>query len=368
MSRYKKPSFWQRLKYLITAQKDKLQTDSIKQQGASQDNAVPVTTDSATNLSPDQSHLDEAYYEHLQQQEFPLPQMQPAVGNDQASMDTYPEDTQQADGDIDWFMDLEPELQGQDTTKGLSNSMHRQKIKSDKPITDSILRFLEDSEFSYYYHNQDGSDGQDSADSQDQADRDADQQDRQYDRQQASEDGHPVRNVHHISMAMRYYKPPQDTDGQSDQQATQATGQVDSGEIEWGCVIRIHEHTQLVAIYGVLPFQLPSSHLQAGLTLAAQLNYDMMLGCVEVDIRDGEIRFKNSLDFEPIIESNQGEIPAVVISYLLKGVMAMTASFEPLFRDLINSDPKDFELLALLDKRQQAQLDSTFFLASTTRQ
>ena len=46
----------------------------------------------------------------------------------------------------------------------------------------------------------------------------------------------------------------------------------------------------------------------------------------------------------------------------------MTASFAPLFSDLITSDPKDFELDTLLEELSKAQMDKTFFLATRVPQ
>lgn len=249
---------------------------------------------------------------------------------------------------------------------------------SDKPITDAILDFLEASDLSYYYHHQHEQNPKDnSSDAQSNSLNDQSKQQTSESESTASQSS----TVHHISMAMRYFN---DTDNDSNDDVSGASAASNHNEplddslddlttsnlnnLEWGCVIRVHEHTQLVAIYGVLPFQLPPSHLQAGVTLATQLNYDMMLGSIEIDIRDGEIRLKNSLDLEPIINTSGGIVPPAVISYLLKGLMAMTASFAPLFHDLINSDPKKFELEHLLEQLQKERADNSFFLATTTPQ
>ncbi|PNK60985.1 hypothetical protein [Psychrobacter sp. FDAARGOS_221] len=366
MSRNKKPSFWQRLKYLITAKQESTQVDSTgAESGASE--SQPLTQKKAQKPTQQQASK------------------QPSEGSKQSQQQSLSSPSSEEESVK--FIRLE-DLDAADTKASFDKAQHNEnQLYSDSPITDSILDYLEASGLSYYYHDPNDRKPEQQQDQKGTGDNAA--QDR------SAHDNEIARNVHHISMAMRYHKdkqPDEDPNNAArhdqdysqehrqdhDQQHTpwqqqqekgdDARVDVESEQVEWGCVIRIHEHTQLVAMYGVLPFQLPATHLQAGLTLAAQLNYDMMLGCIEIDIRDGEIRFKNSLDFEPIIESHQGEIPAVVISYLLKGVMAMTASFAPLFSDLINSDPQDFELSNILEQRHQQQIENLFFLASTTPQ
>lgn len=259
-------------------------------------------------------------------------------------------------------------LEASDTMKRRSASYQY----SDKPITEAVLDFLEASDLSYYYHYSENNTAADDANKATNADT---SEDTPTSSQNTSQNNaaRAASNVHHISMAMRYYseesmdsdanEQPDDVDDSLEDMST-----TNSGDLEWGCVIRIHEHTQLIAIYGVLPFYLPPSHLQAGVTLATQLNYDMMLGCVEIDIRDGEIRFKNSLDLEPVMNASGGIVPPTVISYLLKSIMAMTSSFAPLFSDLVNNRPDKYELQHILEQLQKERAGNTFFLASETPQ
>lgn len=340
MSSQKKPSFWQRLKYLLTAEEDNInsQADNAQSQPLPQKREA----DNCNNSQNQQPESGE--------------NLKSSAGSDQSTTHGTEEGYSQSASEqasvklISWSNLDEADHMQLSTTSVQA---------SENPITDSIIDFLEASDLSYYYHEPAAeSDFNDS--NQDPADEPSTNQ------TQKHQGSASKRNVHHISMAMRYYQEGSendtaDTDAESSDDTQSA---IEKGEVEWGCVIRVHEHTQLVAFYGVLPFQLPESHLQAGMTLATQLNYDMMLGCVEIDIRDGEIRFKNSLDLEPTINANGGSVPPTVISYLLKGVMAMTASFAPLFSDLIASNPQEFELDTLLEQLSQAQMDRTFFLAT----
>lgn len=202
------------------------------------------------------------------------------------------------------------------------------------PITEAIIDYLTENNFSYYRH----------------------QLEDWEDTQTPPIKGEEVQN---ISMAMRFYDTKHESEGNVASEdrlawleAQEAAESIDNTLplIEWGCVIRIHEHTQLVAVYGILPFTLPPSHLSAGMTLTTQLNYDMVLGNIEIDIRDGEIRYKNALDMEPVLASNNGTIPPQVLNYLFKSVMASTTAFAPIFDELVRGDPAEFELETVLDR------------------
>ncbi|AWT49866.1 hypothetical protein DLE54_10375 [Psychrobacter sp. YP14] len=399
MSSQKKPSFWQRLKYLITAKSDIIKSEAETLTTAhrfSESSATPPLsqTREPTQMSnAEHQELTSAF--ELDQQASPerltadVMQAQPP----KRERYDYQKSRTQQPGTSDahkmtpsgyestsYFSDedsIDAAAVDEAPAKfiSLSNLDNADNMKmrtasfqySQNPITDSILDFLEASDLNYYYHDPvESSEVNDS--SEETADTPSGNQTQKY------QGSITKRNVHHISMAMRYYN---DTTGDYDVDADQSsegqrrpgTGSTpDANEVEWGCVIRVHEHTQLVAMYGVLPFSLPETHLEAGLALATQLNYDMMLGCVEIDIRDGEIRFKNSLDLEPIINASGGIVPPTVISYLLKGVMAMTASFSPLFSDLLASNPEDFELSTILQELHKAQMDKTFFLPTRVTQ
>ena len=338
MSSQKKPSFWQRLKYLLTAE----------------ENTINSRVDKDQTQPPQQKRDTDNYSKSQKPQSGSSDTLKLSAESFQSTTRDKKQDHSESRSEEASvkFISLS-NLDEADNMKLRTASIQ----DSENPITDSILDFLEASDLSYYYH-EPAAESDFNDPEQDPADVPSGNQTQKY------QGSIKKRNVHHISMAMRYYQEGEgnetaDTDADSSQDIQ---SEKEKGEVEWGCVIRVHEHTQLVAFYGVLPFQLPESHLQAGMTLATQLNYDMMLGCVEIDIRDGEIRFKNSLDLEPIINASGGFVPPTVISYLLKGVMAMTASFAPLFSDLIASDPQDYELETLLEELNKAQMDKTFFL------
>lgn len=128
--------------------------------------------------------------------------------------------------------------------------------------------------------------------------------------------------------------------------------------VSWVCLFRIQERTQLVAVYGILPFFIPESHRSAAMLLTTQLNYDMVLGNIEMDLSDGEIRYKASLDIEATGITDE------IISYLIQSVIAMTTVSYELFSDLLDNPTPAQDIDLLLDQIRQQVEARTYFLAS----
>lgn len=129
-------------------------------------------------------------------------------------------------------------------------------------------------------------------------------------------------------------------------------------DINWVCLFRIQERSQLVAVYGILPFSIPETHRSAALLLTAQLNYDMILGNLEMDLSDGEVRYKTALDIEATGMSDE------VLNYLIQSVIAMTTVSYELFNDLLETAEPSQDLETLLGEIRQQADARTFYLPS----
>ncbi len=127
-------------------------------------------------------------------------------------------------------------------------------------------------------------------------------------------------------------------------------------QLECGYLFRVQEKNNLLAVYGILPFLIPESHQSAAMLLITQINYDMLIGNLEMDVNDGEIRYKNAIDIEAV------GIDDHILEHLLQSVIAMTTVAYEIFDDLINTqDPAEDMQTLLLELRQQADA-RTFFL------
>ena len=127
-------------------------------------------------------------------------------------------------------------------------------------------------------------------------------------------------------------------------------------QINCGYLFRVQEKNKLLAVYGILPFLIPETHQSAAMLLITQINYDMLVGNLEMDVNDGEIRYKNAIDVEAVGIDNE------IIEHLLQSVVAMTTVANELFGDLVNNqDPAEDMQTLLVELRQQSDA-RTFFL------
>ncbi|WP_201544436.1 YbjN domain-containing protein [Psychrobacter immobilis] len=147
-----------------------------------------------------------------------------------------------------------------------------------------------------------------------------------------------------------------DNNNNDSQQSHYLSLRMRNKKLDCGYLFRVQEHNNLLAVYGILPFLIPESHQSAAMLLITQINYDMLIGNLEMDINDGEIRYKNAIDIEAVgIDEN-------TIEHLLQSVIAMTTVAYEIFSDLVNNQNPAVELPDLLMTLHQQEDARTFFL------
>jgi hypothetical protein len=65
----------------------------------------------------------------------------------------------------------------------------------------------------------------------------------------------------------------------------------------WLLVGQAYEDRGAAAVYSVMPDRVPEERRTAVALLLARVNYGLILGNFEIDLDDGEVRFKASADF-----------------------------------------------------------------------
>ena len=147
-----------------------------------------------------------------------------------------------------------------------------------------------------------------------------------------------------------------DNNNNDSQQSHYLSLRMRNKKLDCGYLFRVQEHNNLLAVYGILPFLIPESHQSAAMLLITQINYDMLIGNLEMDINDGEIRYKNAIDVEAVgMDEN-------TIEHLLQSVIAMTTVTYEIFSDLVNNQNPAAELQDLLMALHQQEDARTFFL------
>lgn len=67
---------------------------------------------------------------------------------------------------------------------------------------------------------------------------------------------------------------------------------------KWACYAQAREEQEQFVFYSVSPMNAPEDRRLATAELLTRINYGLVVGNFEMDMRDGEIRYKTSVDVE----------------------------------------------------------------------
>ena len=294
MSQRNKLSLWQKMKQLLTASTVRFVIDNIK---SSKDLTSADFDESDSQVSASQIATDNVSRDNINTnpKETDPNNIDSAVSDKNASS----ADTNVADNieTMNKSIEVETDI---DTAigKDLQNSAE-QKSDSDIPIVDYLKQYFDDKEWHYNHYQPKIRDSQKS---------------------------------HYLSLRMR------------------------NKRLDCGYLFRVQERNKLLAVYGILPFLIPESHQSAAMLLMTQINYDMVIGNLEMDVNDGEIRYKNAIDIEAVGLDDD------ILEHLLQSIVAMTTVAHEIFSDLVNNQYPAEELSDLLLQLRQQSDSRTFFL------
>ena len=299
MSQRNKLSLWQKMKQLLTASTVRFVMDNIKSSKDLTsadfdeiDSQVSASQVATDNVSTDKVSTDNINTNH---KETDPNNIDSAVSDKNASS----ADKNVADNieNMNKSIEVETDI---DTAIGedFENSAE-QKSDSDIPIVDYLKQYFDDKEWHYNHYQPKIRDSQKS---------------------------------HYLSLRMR------------------------NKRLDCGYLFRVQERNKLLAVYGILPFLIPESHQSAAMLLMTQINYDMVIGNLEMDVNDGEIRYKNAIDIEAVGLDDD------ILEHLLQSIIAMTTVAHEIFSDLVNNQNPAEELPDLLLQLRKQADSRTFFL------
>ena len=294
MSQRHKLSLWQKIKQLLATSTVRSVIDHIK---SSKDLPNADIDEIDNQMTAAQTATDDINTDHKETDPSNMDSNISTDSNNDAFHKTSSEDINVADNNNSAVIN-KPMTAETSTDSDLENAA-AQKSESDIPIVDYLKQYFDDKQWPYNYYQP------------------------------------KVRNSqksHYLSLRMR------------------------NKQLDCGYLFRVQENNKLLAVYGILPFLIPESHQNAAILLITQINYDMILGNLEMDVNDGEIRYKNAIDVEAVGLDDD------ILEYLLQSVVAMTTVAHEIFSDLINNqDPAEQLADLLLQLRQQSD-SRTFFL------
>jgi hypothetical protein len=97
------------------------------------------------------------------------------------------------------------------------------------------------------------------------------------------------------------------------------------------CVARVDDTTGVFVFYTSCPLQVPRERMAAAAELVARLNFDHVLGSLDLDVDNGLLRLKNSIDVEG------EELTEGLVANLVYGTVASLDQMMPAIRAVIES-------------------------------
>lgn len=102
----------------------------------------------------------------------------------------------------------------------------------------------------------------------------------------------------------------------------------DEGGNEWGCLALADEQSEQAIFYSVVLETTPPEHRLEVMKFVTLANYGMQVGNFELDLEDGEVRFKTSVDVENIdlaegLLRNMVELNILMMGLYYDGLLAV---------------------------------------------
>lgn len=321
MSQSYKLNLWQRIKQLLNVSAEQAAIDDMK---IANDLALGLDLGSDLNLTK-------------QDKNNPHPS-----GNESDSVENYPKDSKDNNHD-----DTDVSGSNPDLNHSLNHNLNRNFDNRFDDVIYSSLSSNLDSRLDS------------SADTDDYFDNDIDNMAKQNELNDTPIINYLKQYFDEQQWHYNHYRPKSsdsDNNNNDSQQSHYLSLRMRNKKLDCGYLFRVQEHNNLLAVYGILPFLIPESHQSAAMLLITQINYDLLIGNLEMDINDGEIRYKNAIDVEAVgMDEN-------TIEHLLQSVIAMTTVTYEIFSDLVNNQNPAVELQDLLMTLHQQEDARTFFL------
>ena len=110
----------------------------------------------------------------------------------------------------------------------------------------------------------------------------------------------------------------------------------------WSCFVRTREHDGQITVHSICPRTAPEATRAAVAEFLTRVNYGLIIGNFEMDLEDGEVRYKTSIDVEdePLSQTQMRKL----MDY---NGQAMDAHL-PLLEEVMDATATPLEAMALL--------------------
>jgi hypothetical protein len=112
---------------------------------------------------------------------------------------------------------------------------------------------------------------------------------------------------------------------------------------QWVCFVQARDEHGLLALYSIAPITAPDDRRQAMCEYLARANYNMAVGNFEMDMADGQIRYKTSIAAMP------GELTASLIGHMVYANLLNMDKYLPGIQAVIEVGVSPAEAIAQIE-------------------
>lgn len=110
------------------------------------------------------------------------------------------------------------------------------------------------------------------------------------------------------------------------------------------CFGQAYEDHEVFVFYSILPLRASETQRQVAAELLARINYGLNIGNFELDMNDGEIRYKTSIDVEG------GELSRRMVETLIAVNISTTDRYFAAFTDVLYADVAPLEAVGRVER------------------
>lgn len=112
----------------------------------------------------------------------------------------------------------------------------------------------------------------------------------------------------------------------------------------YDCFGRVNEAHEVFVFYSIIPVRVPEAQRPLVAELLARINYGLNIGNFELDMNDGEIRYKTSIDVEG------GDLTPRMAETLIAVNISTTDRYFPSFADVMYAGVAPVEAVARIER------------------
>jgi hypothetical protein len=110
------------------------------------------------------------------------------------------------------------------------------------------------------------------------------------------------------------------------------------------CFGRVNEEHEIFVFYTVVPIRVPEAQCLLVAELLARINFGLNIGNFEIDLNDGEIRYKTSIDVEG------GDLSRRMVETLIAVNISTADRYFPSFADVLYAGLNPVEAVSRIER------------------